>query len=77
MLWSYLLAAVGILGIYLAGRRNIWGWVVGFAAQILWIVYALATNQPGFIVSAIAYATVYGRNWHRWRTELADEEAGK
>lgn len=75
MLWSYALAAVGILGIYLAGRRNIWGWVVGFAAQALWIIYALATDQLGFIVSAIAYGAVYARNWHRWRQEsLLDPE---
>lgn len=73
MLWSYALAAIGILGIYLAGRRNIWGWVVGFAAQALWIIYALATHQPGFIVSAIAYGAVYARNWHRWRTEQRAE----
>lgn len=71
-LWSYALAAVGILGIYLAGRRSRIGWAVGVGAQALWIVYALVTGQPGFIVSALAYAAVYGRNWWRW-THEADE----
>lgn len=69
MLWSYGLAAVGILGIYLAGRRNLWGWAIGVGAQALWVVYALVTGQYGFIASAVAYAAVYGRNWARWRAE--------
>lgn len=72
-LWSYVLAAVGILGIYLAGRRSWIGWAVGVAAQALWIVYALATGQPGFIVSAIAYSAVYGRNWWLWTRDTAKE----
>lgn len=68
-LWSWALTAVGVLGIYLAGRRARVGWAVGFGAQALWIAYAVATRQWGFIFSAIAYGTVYGRNWLRWRRE--------
>lgn len=66
MIWSFALAAVGILGLWLAGRNNKYGWAIGLAAQALWIVYAIATNQPGFIASALAYAAVYGRNWWKW-----------
>jgi hypothetical protein len=66
-LWSYALAVVGIAGLWLAGRDRSVGWAIGLGAQALWIVYALATGQPGFIVSAVAYGVVYGRNWFRWR----------
>jgi hypothetical protein len=66
-LWSYALALVGIVGIYLAGKKNLWGWAVGVFAQILWIVFALITNQYGFIVSAVAYGFVYGKNFLVWR----------
>jgi hypothetical protein len=69
MLWSYLLAAVGILGLVLAGQRRAIGWAVGLGAQGLWIAYALATHQFGFIVSALAYGAVYARNWLAWRRE--------
>lgn len=65
--WSYLLAAVGVLGLYLAGRRNRWGWFVGLAAQVLWIAYALITTQYGFLVSALAYASVYASNFLKWK----------
>lgn len=64
--WSIGLAAVGILGIWLAGRKNLWGWAIGVGAQALWIVYAIATKQWGFIASALAYGSVYGLNWWRW-----------
>lgn len=70
MTWSFVLAAVGILGLLLAGSRRKIGWALGFSAQLLWILYAVATEQYGFIISAIAYGIVYARNWAKW----ADEE---
>jgi nicotinamide riboside transporter PnuC len=69
--WSVLLTVVGVTGLWIAGRRSAWGWVVGLAAQVLWIAYAIATRQWGFIGSALAYGFVYGRNAHRWRSERA------
>lgn len=69
MIWSLTLAAVGILGIWLAGKKNLWGWAIGFGAQLLWIVYAIATTQYGFILSAVAYGAVYANNWRKWRTQ--------
>ena len=68
-LWSYVLAAIGIFGIWLAGRKNLYGWAVGVAAQVLWIAYAIVTQQWGFIFSALAYALVYGNNWRKWHLE--------
>ena len=53
--WSWLLTAVGVFGLYLAGKRDRRGWVVGIGAQSLWIAYATATKQWGFYVSAVAY----------------------
>lgn len=66
MLWSYILAVVGILGIFLAGKKRTVGWVIGLGAQLLWIAYAIVTAQYGFIVSALGYGWVYGLNWWRW-----------
>jgi hypothetical protein len=70
LVWSVVLAAVGILGLYLAGSRNVWGWLVSFGAQALWIIFALVSKQYGFILSALAYGWVYGRNYIKWRREL-------
>ena len=68
------MTAVGITGIYLAGRRNLYGWVVGLSAQVLWIAYAVATEQWGFIVSAFAYGSVYANNWRKWAKEAKRAE---
>jgi hypothetical protein len=69
MIWSLALAAVGVLGIYLSGKKNYWGWGIGLGAQVLWIVYAIVTQQWGFIISALAYGWVYGKNFLSWRGE--------
>lgn len=69
--WSWALAAVGLLGIWLAGRKRAVGWLVGVGAQFLWLAYAIVTRQWGFVVTAVAYAGFYGHNWLRWRAEAA------
>jgi hypothetical protein len=70
--WSWVLTAVGVLGLYLAGRKRWEGWLVGLSAQALWLAYAVSTRQYGFIVSAFAYGWVYGKNLRAWRREAAD-----
>lgn len=74
MIWSFILAAIGILGLVLAGKKMKIGWAIGLGAQVLWIIFALVTHQWGFIISAFAYGFVYGRNWYLW---FIEEEAEK
>lgn len=71
-LWSYSLAAIGILGIYLAGRKSWVGWAIGVGSQVLWFIYAIATSQHGFILSAVAYSAIYARNWWKWTRPTAE-----
>lgn len=74
-LWSWALMAVGVTGLYLAGRRSIWGWVVGLGAQVLWLAYSVTTRQWGFLVSCFAYGAVYVVNLLRWRERHPAEVA--
>jgi len=74
-LWSWALAAVGILGIYLAGRQKAVGWLVGVGAQVLWLAYGIATRQWGFLTTAVAYAAIYGKNWLSWRRQASQQKA--
>lgn len=64
--WSILLAVVGVFGLYITTTKRWWGWAVSLAAQVLWIAYAVATSQPGFILSALAYGTVNLIGLYRW-----------
>ncbi|MFI7551938.1 hypothetical protein ACIBQ2_19555 [Micromonospora sediminimaris] len=65
-LWSWLLMAVGVTGLYLAGKRSWTGWAVGLAAQGLWLAYSIATGQWGFLVSCFVYGAIYLRNLRAW-----------
>jgi hypothetical protein len=68
-LWSYLLTATGIGCIYLQGKKLEIGWLLAVFAQVLWIAYAFASKQYGFIGAAIAYGSMFFLNWRRWRAE--------
>ena len=65
--WSWLLAAIGVSGIFLVGRKTIWGWLVLCLNECLWIIYALTTKQYGFIFAAVAYGVVYVKSFIHWR----------
>jgi nicotinamide riboside transporter PnuC len=70
---SWVLAVIGVAGIYFVGRKTIWGWLVLLFNEILWIVYALTTDQYGFIFSALAYALVYIRSYIHWSKDRVNE----
>jgi hypothetical protein len=67
---------IGVTGLYIAGRKNKAGWAIGLGAQLLWIAYALVTNQYGFLVSAFVYGWMYGNNFLKWWREDARRESG-
>jgi len=69
MMWSWVLAAIGVTGIFFVGRKVIWAWLLLLFNECLWIVYALTTQQYGFIFAALAYALVYIRSYIHWSKE--------
>lgn len=73
--WSLILAAVGITGLWLAGSGRRIAWAIGVAAQLLWLAYAVATRQYGFLLTAVAYGVVNARNWLAWRPTPTEEPA--
>lgn len=74
MIWSFVLSGIGILGIFLAGKKNKVGWAIGLGAQVLWIVFAITTAQYGFIFAALAYGSIYLKNWLSWRKDDSIQE---
>ncbi len=73
MMWSYVLAAIGVTGIYFVGRKSIWAWFLLLFNECLWRVYAITTEQYGFIFAAIAYAIVYIRSYIHWSKEPVND----
>ena len=75
MLWSYTLAGLGVISLYLTGKKLKIGWVVGIVNSVLWIAYGLITEQYGFIASAVVFITVQARNYHSWHKEESNSNA--
>ena len=48
--WTWALTGVQVMALWVAGRGQAWGWMVGSAVQPGWIAYALLTDQPGFVI---------------------------
>lgn len=68
-MWSWVLAVIGVSGIFLVGRKTIWGWLILCVNEVLWIFYALSTKQYGFIFMAVTYAAVYIKSFLHWRKD--------
>ena len=66
---SWILPAIGVAGIYFVGKKTLWGWFVLLFNEIIWVAYAVITEQYGFIVSAIAYGAVYIRSYMHWKAD--------
>jgi hypothetical protein len=48
--WTWALTGLQVLALWVAGRGQAWGWMVGSAVQPGWIAYALLTDQLGFVI---------------------------
>lgn len=70
---DWALAIIGITGLALAGQKSTrgYGWMVGIAVQVLWVIYALTTNQYGFLLSAFLYGGVNTVNFITWYREYS------
>jgi nicotinamide riboside transporter PnuC len=69
MLWSFVLAGLGVLSLYLTGKKMKSGWVVGLANSCLWIVYGISSEQYGFLISAFVFIAVQLKNYLNWSEE--------
>lgn len=72
--WSWVLAACGLFGMYLAGKKDPRGWLVGICVQFLWLAYAIATHQWGFLASVFGFGSVYIKNWIAWRRDVRQKK---
>jgi hypothetical protein len=64
--WSWLLAGMGVIGMYFVGRKRWEAFLWLILMECLWIVFAIQTKTYGFIVGSLAYIFVYSRNVNKW-----------
>jgi len=62
MWWSFLLAALSMAGLWIAGKRPKLGWLWCMLMEIPWTIWAIALKQYGFALLCVFYFIVYWRN---------------
>lgn len=67
--WSYPLAALALFVSWQVGRKKAWAWLAAAGTQVIWVAYALVTEQYGFIASALAFLVMNWYNYVKWRRE--------
>lgn len=62
--WSWLLSAWTCLGLLIAGNRTrrTTGWFIALCGEVLWVAYAVETQQWGFLAGAVVFSSVYLAN---------------
>lgn len=64
---SAVLAVLNLTVMALVARHRPEGWLIGIAAQVLWIPYDAVTRQWGFIAISAVAIPVYVHGWRRFR----------
>lgn len=62
----YVLSALTIWSMFLAGEKKRGAWLIGLINQLLWLVWICATKSWGLLPMNIALWVVYGRNYWKW-----------
>lgn len=60
-MWTVVLLTVGLAGIWTAAKHW-WGWVIGAAAEILWMAYAMHIGATPLLFMAMVWFAVDVRN---------------
>jgi hypothetical protein len=65
----WLMSAITIYTMVLAGNKDTKAWVIGLVNQILWATFIWLTAAWGLIPMNIAMVIVYYRNATKWHRE--------
>jgi hypothetical protein len=68
-MWPLVLSVfelLGVFGMWQAGRGRWWGWLVVMVHSWPWAVYAIVSDQPGFLFMFVMWQIVNGWNCWSW-----------
>ena len=66
--------ALGLLAVYVLGRKHRWGWIISFVSEIAWAFWAVSSDNLGVLPWCALWSIVFARNWWLWR--VAPEKSG-
>ena len=56
-----------IVSVFLAGKRTIWAWPIGFVAAVIWVTFALSINDLGILLTNLFFCALYVYNFITWK----------
>ena len=62
----WLLSAITIYSMLLAGNKKRGAWLVGLVNQLLWLVWIVLGGAWGLLPMNVALWVVYSRNYFKW-----------
>lgn len=65
----WVLSAVTVASLYLAGNKNIWAWILSIGNQAVWLLWIVLSASWGLIPGNIALWYVSIRNYRKWKNE--------
>lgn len=63
----WILSALTIYTMFLAGDKKQGAWIVGLINQLLWLVFIIAIGAWGLLPMNLALWFVYTRNYIKWQ----------
>jgi len=72
--WSWLLACMGVSGMYFVGKKRWEAFLWLIVMECLWIIFALQTKTYGFILGSLAYMAVYSKNLRLWKQDKNNQK---
>lgn len=72
----YLMSAITIYQLSLAGKQRASTWLWGLGNQTLWLTWIVATESWGLLPMTAALVVLYARNFRLW-TQAAAQNVGK
>lgn len=73
----WLLATGNVSSAFCTGKGLNAGWVLLVLTQLGFIVYAVATGQPGFLLQNVAMIAIGVYNFVKWRRREREKECQK
>ena len=74
LILSWALCAFTVANIWLVGSKRREGFLVGLAAQPVWLVFDLWTGAYGLMPLALVLGFLYVRGWRAWGAAPSSEE---
>ncbi len=63
----YLLSAITVFQMLVAGNKKRYAWIVGLTNQFLWLLWIFLSGTWGLLPMNIVLWVVYGRNYIKWK----------